>query len=94
VAQVAPSAVELVEDPSSVPEAVAARVDWIEPVPMARIQRVLCRTGTGLLPIELPAERQLRASDPLYLRIDPERVLIFDLVSGANLSLGTAARAI
>lgn len=93
VAQVAPSVVELVEDASAVPEVVAGMVEWIEPMPMTRTQRALCRVGVGHLSVEFSADRQYQVGDTLCLRIDPDRVLIFDLKSGTNLCLGAGDRA-
>lgn len=92
-AQIAPSAVQLVTDAGSMSQAVPAMVEWIEPVPMARALRALCRAGAVLLPVELPADQPLKVGNALHLRIDPDRVLMFDLVTGANLSLGVAGRA-
>lgn len=88
VAQIAPSVVELVEAAGAGPEAIAGMVEWLEPMPMARSQRALCRVGVGLLSVDIPADRQHQIGDILHLRIDPDRVLIFDLTTGANLSLG------
>jgi ABC-type sugar transport system ATPase subunit len=94
VAQIAPSVVALVEDASAGPEAIAGMVEGLEPMPMARSQRALCRVGVGVLPVELPADRQHQIGDTVRLRIDPDRVLVFDLATGANLSLGAGGRAL
>jgi ABC-type sugar transport system ATPase subunit len=69
---------------------VDAVVEWIEPLPLQRIQRLACRTGAIVLTVEVAQDDPWRVGYHMRLRIDPLQVQVFDAQSGANLSLGTA----
>jgi ABC-type sugar transport system ATPase subunit len=62
-------------------------VELIEPLPMQRAQRVYCRSGEVTLALELPQDEPVRAGEALRVQVDPDRVHIFDAVSGVNLAL-------
>lgn len=84
-----PQAVSIADgDPSRA--TVDAAVDWIDPLPLQRIQRLACRTGAIVLTLEAAQDDLWRVGDHVRLRIDPLQVQVFDTQSGANLSLGAA----
>jgi ABC-type sugar transport system ATPase subunit len=85
--RVRPVAVSIVEGPPD-PAAVEAFVDWIEPLPLQRSQRIACRAGKIALSVEASQDEPLRVEDRVWLRIDPSQVQVFDGQTGANLSLG------
>jgi multiple sugar transport system ATP-binding protein len=64
-----------------------AQVEWIEPLPMQRAQRVICHNGPVVLAAELAQEKPVRVGEMLRLQIDPDRVQVFDGPSGVNLAL-------
>lgn len=84
VAEIRPLAVSLAED---VTQALKARVEWIQPLPLQRAQRVTCRVADQLLTLELPRRVPIRVGEHLPLCIDGERVQVFDALSGVNLAL-------
>jgi len=83
-------ALALTEGGQAVESTADMAVDWIEPLPLQRLQRVTCRAGTIALTVEAPQDEPFRVGDRLRLRIDPAQVQVFDSQSGANLSLGSA----
>ena len=82
-ARIPPDAVSLASGDSPVVQTV---VEWIEPLPMHRAQRVTCRVGAAQLSLELSQQQAVQIGDPLLLAIDPDKVQIFDTRSGANLA--------
>ena len=88
--RVRPMAVALADGVQGAQSTVEGVVDWIEPLPLQRLQRVTCRAGTIALTIEAPQDEPFRVGDLVRLRIDPAQVQVFDSKSGANLSLGSA----
>ena len=87
--RVRPQAVSLVERQMAEP-AVDAVVDWIEPLPLQRSQRIACRAGSFTLSTETSLDEPLRAGDRVRLWVDPAKVQVFDSASGVNLSLSAA----
>ena len=67
---------------------VQTRVTWTEPLPMERLQRVSCQTGSVALTVELPHEVPVQQGEPLELLLDPAEIDFFDSKSGTNLALG------
>lgn len=88
--RVRPLAVALAEGVQGAQSTAEGVVDWIEPLPLQRLQRVICRVGTIALTVEVPQDEPFRVGDLVRLRIDPDQVQVFDSKSGANLSLGSA----
>ena len=88
--RVRPMAVALADGSEPVALTTEGVVDWIEPLPLQRLQRVTCRAGTAALTVEAPQDEPFRVGDLVRLRIDPAQVQVFDSKSGANLSLGSA----
>lgn len=86
-ARVRPSAVRLASDGQPGWPQVAAEVEWIEPLPLQRLQRVVCRTGAVALTVELHQDEPVRVGETLRLQIDPDQVQVFDSRSGVNLAL-------
>ena len=82
-ARIPPDAVSPASGNSPVVQAV---VEWIEPLPMHRSQRVTCHAGAAQLTLELSQQQAVQVGDPLPLAIDPDKVQIFDTRSGANLA--------
>ena len=82
-----PAAVSLAEEAEPGRPQALAQVEWIEPLPMQRIQRVTCRNGPVTLAAELPQDEPVRVGEMLRLQIDPDRVQVFDGPSGVNLTL-------
>lgn len=85
VLRISPAATALVS--SERPGAIAANVEWIEPLPFNRMQRLICRTDSCTLSVEIPQDRPARVGETLYLIVDPEQVHVFDSKSGVNLAL-------
>ncbi len=83
-------ALALTEGGQAEPSTIDAAVDWIEPLPLQRLQRIACRAGNVALSVEAPQDEPFRVGDRLRLHIDPAQVQVFDSQSGANLSLGSA----
>ena len=88
--RVRPMAVALADGVQGAQSTAEGVVDWIEPLPLQRLQRVTCRAGTIALTVEVPQDEPFRVGDLVHLRIDPAQVQVFDSKSGANLSLGSA----
>jgi ABC-type sugar transport system ATPase subunit len=65
----------------------AVEVEWIDPLPLQRAQRVYCRTGSVALTAELPQDEPVRIGETLRLQIDPDQVQLFHSRSGVNLAL-------
>jgi len=85
--RVRPSAVCLASDAQpGWPQAVV-KVEWIEPLPLQRLQRVVCRTGAVTLAVELHQDEPVRVGETLRVQIDPDQVQVFDSRSGVNLAL-------
>ena len=87
VLRVPPAAVSLAGEAEPGQPQALAQVEWIEPLPMQRIQRVICRNGPVTLAVELPQDEPVRVGEMLRLQIDPDRVQVFDGPSGVNLAL-------
>ncbi len=64
-----------------------AEVEWIEPLPMQRAQRVFCHNGSIALAAELSQDEPVRVGESLRVQIDPDGVQVFDSRSGVNLAL-------
>jgi ABC-type sugar transport system ATPase subunit len=90
-ARVPPAAVHLASDERPQWPRTTAEVEWIEPLPLQRAQRVICRNGQVALAVELSQDEPVRVGETLRLQIDPDRVHVFDSRSGVNLAL-TAPR--
>lgn len=82
-ARIPPLAVSLAVDASP---AFRGAVDWIEPLPMHRAQRITCSAGGAKLALELSQQHAVQIGDLLALAIDPDEVQIFDTRTGANLA--------
>ncbi|MEZ4767941.1 MAG: hypothetical protein R2844_05880 [Caldilineales bacterium] len=82
-ARIPPLAVSLADTSSP---AVRCEVEWIEPLPMHRSQRITCRAGEIKLALELDQQHPVAIGDQLALAIDPDEVQIFDTRTGANLA--------
>lgn len=87
VARVRPAAVSLASDARPDWPQAAAEVEWIEPLPLQRMQRVYCRTGSVAIAAELSQDEPVRVGETLRLQIDPEQIQVFDSRTGVNLAL-------
>lgn len=87
VARVRPVAVSLAAEEAPGMAVTAAQVDWIEPLPLQRAQRVYCRNGPVALAVELAQDEPVRVGETLRLHVDPDQVQVFDRSSGVNLAL-------
>jgi len=85
--RVRPSAVRLASDAQPGWPQAAVKVEWIEPLPLQRLQRVVCRTGAVTLAVELHQDEPVRVGETLRVQIDPDQVQVFDSRSGVNLAL-------
>lgn len=88
--RVRPAAVSLATAATGNEATANMTVEWIEPLPMQRQKRALCRAGAAALSVELPEDLSLHVGDQLKLGIDPEGVEVFDFKSGVNLGLRAA----
>jgi multiple sugar transport system ATP-binding protein len=87
VLRVRPTAVHLASDERPNWPQAAVAVEWIEPLPLQRIQRAYCRTGAVTLAVDLHQDKPVRDGETLHLQIDPDQVQVFDTRSGVNLAL-------
>ena len=82
-ARIPPLSVSLADGESP---AFRGAVEWIEPLPMHRAQRITCSAGAVKLSVELSQQHAVQIGDVLALAIDPDEVQIFDTRTGANLA--------
>lgn len=87
VLRVRPSAVKLADEAQPDWPHAIAQVEWIEPLPLQRVQRVYCRNGPAALALDVGQDEPIRPGDMLRLQIDPDQVQIFDARTGINLAL-------
>ncbi len=85
--RVRPAAVHLYSPEQPAWPQAAVEVEWIEPLPLQRAQRVHCRTGPVALTVEVSHDEPVRVGETLSLQIDPDQVQVFDSRSGVNLLL-------
>ena len=85
--RVRPSAVRLASDAQPGWPQAAVQVEWIEPLPLQRLQRAVCRTGAVTLAVDLHQDEPVRVGETLHVQIDPDQVQVFDSRSGVNLAL-------
>ena len=65
---------------------VLGEVEWIEPLPMHRAQRVTCRAGEASLALALDLQQSVQIGETLALVIDADEVQVFDSRTGVNLA--------
>lgn len=87
VLRVRPAAVHLASAAQPNWPQAMVEVEWIEPLPLQRAQRVYCRTGAVALTAELPQDEPVRIGETLRLQVDPDQVQVFDARTGVNLAL-------
>jgi multiple sugar transport system ATP-binding protein len=87
VLRASPAALRLAAADSPAEAQASVAVEWIEPLPLQRAQRVYCRNGPVTLALELSQDEPVRVGETLRMQIDPDRVQVFDARSGVNLAL-------
>jgi ABC-type sugar transport system ATPase subunit len=88
--RVRPISVSLVAAETKGDGVLSAAVEWIEPVPTLRLKRVMCQIDEIRLPLEIPIDQGLQVGEQVRLRLDAERVDVFDGSTGVNLAFRAA----